>query len=139
MALEDLPEVMIHEKNEFDSCGSPIDFINQDPNYSGKFIVADYEGRKKIMSYRDADAHNNVGYSLSKLIKKEIGDTSFSPGFVDGLSVLGGGYLTIDEQQVKVSGESKAYGEYNPEIVRPIMERFLDRELPNHSLDIEEK
>ena len=125
MTLEDIPEIQLMD--------DPFEHIDltKKINYNGKFItIACPDGKNRIFSIHDYDSH---------LFVNEIFHSTASSKYkVNGIKseTTGGGRLAINSEKVIISESSRRYGKYSPEVVLPIIERFVRQHLPNHTIEL---
>ena len=139
MALEDIPEMMVVTEGSRFNHKNPselIDLTRRPLDLRGRFVVfnipsvSDY----KVVLMEHAFTHECVREGLWKDIAPKFGDyiyaakRLFSP-------FTGGGYFRIDDKKIILGGESWDYGKFDKELVVPIVTRFLQKYLPQHTLE----
>jgi|SRR3989344_1935729 len=126
MSLEDIPEiVLLANENLLES----ISDITKEKYFRGKFIVLEPERRKPILvAGFNCDQHLRVLTNFQRWVERVHRITHDDCYDLFG-KPTGGGYLFILSSKIELSQESKDFGKYNPEIVRPIIERYRDSKL----------
>ena len=128
MGIEDIPEM--HLVDDFATDLSLADVTSGGKRFLGKFVVMQGpNSRPYLFAMERSFSHKQVAGVFSERVEKTWGVSS------DGFKTLNGGVLKIDAFDIYVYEKSVDFGKYDELVVRPIVERFKQRYLPNHGMD----
>jgi len=128
MTIDDIPEMQL---TEYDDPYKSIDLTGS-VSFGGNFVaLIGPNDQNYLFAVEREGSHFFVSRMFSEVTRSCYGVSE--PDF----ETKGGGYLKIDSKGLYLGGESQRYGKYDKEMVRPIVERWREKNLPDHDLVFE--
>lgn len=129
MPEEDIPEMQLW----ITKYGCLLDTTQEPLRYHARFIIHSTSGREQrhfILGIADSSLRH---YDLEDIFRKHY-DKKRQTGRI--ISV-GGGIITLDSRTILMCSSREREGDYNKEIVYPIVARWAKARLPEHQIKYE--
>ena len=125
MGIENIPEMKLVESID------NREYVDGN-NFNGNFIVVkDSSSRHYLLGVDNCFSHEDIFRFNFRDLLVANGCGSIT---IDSFKPVGGGRLSIYLKKLSLGGYSTHYGDYDRQVVHPIVERWTRQHLPNHQL-----